>query len=90
MALVSHQKIWAFLAGVGVVGAAYVSTRTLIWQRAAAVADTWPGSPPPPEPLPELQPLVTPELKAYAARRWNKGVDKVFRPTINYMSERGL
>ncbi|KAK9908882.1 hypothetical protein WJX75_004189 [Coccomyxa subellipsoidea] len=90
MAYINHQKIWAFLAGVGLVGAAYVSTRTLIWQRAATVADAWPGSPPPPEPLPEAQPLISRETKEYAARRWNQGVDNMFRPTIKYLSERGF
>ncbi len=27
MAHINHQKVWAFLAGVGLAGAAYVSTR---------------------------------------------------------------
>ncbi|CAL5219352.1 g1168 [Coccomyxa viridis] len=84
------QRIGPFLAGIGVVTAAYISGRALIWDRAEKISEAWPCAPPPKQPLSGATPFVAPQTRALMQQKWNAAVDSTFKPMIRFLSDRGL
>eukprot|EP00884_Botryococcus_braunii_P011049 jgi/Botrbrau1/19946/Bobra.0059s0063.1 len=89
MSLIRQQKIWAFGAGVGAAVIAYYSTRGLIWSSSYNLGRVLAHDKESPD-LPEPEPLIGRQTRAWAVKHWNEMVDSVMKPAIEALSKRNL
>lgn len=87
-----HQKRSAFIAGLGTAAALYISTKLYIRRLTEDTAQQLPGAVPRKveEPVAAPEPVLGATARAWAVRRWNEGVDAVFKPAVEALARRNL
>ncbi|KAL4430747.1 hypothetical protein ABPG75_006003 [Micractinium tetrahymenae] len=87
-----QQKRSAFIAGLGTAAGLYVYTKLAIRRLTEETAQQLPGGAARKVEAPAAapEPVLRATAWAWAVRRWNEGVDAVFKPAVEALARRNL